>query len=77
MRLRLSISRHELPLVKILWHVQDEPLNISSFLEQIDNVIPLESDGWGTEDYVVQVDGYECLHYLDVHNILDEDDEVK
>ena len=31
---------------------------------------------WGLEDYVVEVRGYECLHYMDVDGLLRDGDEV-
>lgn len=77
MRVRLDIARHELPPVKILWHVPSEATTISKLLEQIHDVIPLESDGWGIEDYAVEVNGYEALHFLNPATILQEDDEVR
>lgn len=77
MRICLNIIRHELPEVKILWNVTPLVNTFSKLLEQINDVVPLESDGWGLEDYVVEVKGYECLHYLDVNSILHEDDEVR
>lgn len=77
MRLRLIIERHELPVFKLLWSVPDEPTTISKLLEQISDVAQLESESWAIEDYAVLVNGYECLHYLDVHTILKENDQVK
>lgn len=76
MRVRLDIARHELPSVKILWNVAPEAITISKLLEQIHDAIPLESDGWGIEDYAVEVNGYEALHYLNPHIILHEEDQV-
>jgi ADP-heptose:LPS heptosyltransferase len=77
MRVRLDIARHELPSVKILWHVPSEATTISKLLEQVHDVIPLESDGWGIEDYAVEVNGYEALHFLHPATILQENDEVR
>lgn len=77
MRIRLDIARHELPSVKILWNVAPEASTISKLLEQIHDAIPLESDGWGVEDYAVEVNGYEALHYLNPNTILHEDDQVR
>ena len=80
MRLRLSILRHELPPVQILYGVPNpEKLTISELISQVNNVIPLESDDgtWGLEDYIVAVSGFECVHYTPVIEILKEDDEVE
>lgn len=76
MRIKLDIARHELPSVKILWNVAPEAVTISKLLEHVHDAIPLESDGWGVEDYAVEVNGYEALHFLNPHNILHEEDQV-
>lgn len=76
MRVRLEIQRNELPLVKILWNLTENQ-TISKLLEQIHDVVPLESDGWDIEDYVVSVNGFECLHYVNVQSILKDEDEVR
>ena len=31
---------------------------------------------WGLEDYVVEVNGFECLHFMSVDGLLREGDEV-
>jgi hypothetical protein len=85
MRLRLIVQRHCLPPVQLLWTVGDVPLpftpepaaTISQFLEQVNEVIPLESEDWGLEDYAVEVRGFECLHFSELSHILREDDEVR
>ena len=76
-RLRLSITRHELPQVKIL-HTIDISQNptISELISQIDELVPLESGSWGKEDYVVSVGAFECVHFQTVNDILRNDDEV-
>jgi hypothetical protein len=45
-------------------------------LTQVDEVIPLESEHWGLEDYVVQVDGFECLHFSKIGEVLKPGDHV-
>lgn len=78
MRLRLSVLRHQLPQVKILWSLVKEssnrPETVSQLLEQVNEVIPLESEDWGLEDYVVEVGGFECLHYFNLQDILKDED---
>lgn len=82
MRLRLVVKRHDLPDVAIVWPVDESGgVIISQLLEQVNEVIPLESEGeWGLEDYAVEVRGkeanYECLHFQNIKSILHEDDEV-
>ena len=39
---------------------------ISQFLEQVNEVVPLESEDWGLEDYAVEVGGFECLHFAEL-----------
>ncbi|KAL9132206.1 MAG: hypothetical protein Q9217_000010 [Psora testacea] len=75
-------AKHGLPPANVLWTVR--PLTvaagagttISQFLEQVNDVIPLEADEWGLEDYAVEVNGFECLHFSELHQVLNEDDEV-
>ena len=50
---------------------------ISQLLEQVNEILPLESEDWGIEDYAVEVGGFECLHFSELSQILKEDDEVR
>ncbi|KAI9656524.1 MAG: hypothetical protein M1821_004731 [Bathelium mastoideum] len=79
MRLQLSIHRHELPPVELLWAFPDEKTRsttVSQLLEDINNIVPLESEEWGLEDYVVQFGKFECLHFSRVQELLKEDDNL-
>ena len=84
MRLQLVIQRYGLPQIRILWtvgspdlpHETGSSITISKFLEQINEIVPLEADDWGLEDYAVEVKGFECLHFSELHQVLKEDDEV-
>ncbi|KAI4286580.1 MAG: hypothetical protein L6R35_004163, partial [Caloplaca aegaea] len=49
---------------------------ISQLLEQVNDIIPLESEEWGLEDYIVEVGGFECLHFQETNQVLKENDEV-
>lgn len=64
----------------ILWTVADDEKagipTISKLLEQINDVVPLESTDWGLEDYVVSINGFECLHFSRVDEVLKDEDEV-
>lgn len=84
MRLQLTIQRQGLPPAQVLWdtgalrpnHVQSgATTTIAQLLEHINEVIPLEAEEWGLEDYAVEVNGFECLHFCSL-NILKEDDRV-
>lgn len=86
MRLRLIIERHLLPPVKVVWtvgHVLPPLANagasytISQLLEQINQTIPLQSDQWNLEDYVVETGGFECLHFSQIGDVLNNDAEVR
>ena len=86
MRLQLTVQRHALPPARILWTTElTGPLSsgtgsgttISQLLCQINDIIPLESEEWGLEDYTVEVRGFECLHFSEAAQVLKEDDEVK
>ena len=88
MRLHLIIQRNGLPTTQILWTVNQSvkppsaappaatSITISQFLEQVNEIIPLEADEWGLEDYAVEVQGFECLHFSELSQVLKEDDEV-
>ncbi|KAL2830090.1 hypothetical protein BJY01DRAFT_121264 [Aspergillus pseudoustus] len=59
---------------------------VVQLLEDVNEVIPLETEPrlfehesggqWGLEDYVVEVGGSECLHFMEVDGLLREGDEV-
>lgn len=85
MRLQLTVQRHLLPPVHVLWTVgvlrppyaaAGTTATIAQLLEQINEIIPLESEDWGLEDYAVEVRGFECLHFSELNHILKEDDDV-
>lgn len=115
MRIHLIISRHGLPVTRILWtttasssreygsHQAVSTSEITSsrnpnvafanggytvaqLLEDVNEVVPLETEAnvfdpeqngqWGLEDYVVEVGGSECLHFMEVDGLLREGDEV-
>ncbi|KAF2180376.1 hypothetical protein K469DRAFT_278077 [Zopfia rhizophila CBS 207.26] len=80
MRLRLSVQRHKLPSTEVLWSVANDQaqqaFTIAKLLEEVNHIIPLESDHWGLEDYVVEVGGFECLHFSPVADILKDEDRV-
>ncbi|PTB74953.1 hypothetical protein M440DRAFT_1336521 [Trichoderma longibrachiatum ATCC 18648] len=81
-RLRLLVRRHGLPEVKLVWPCScSEDLTIAKLLEQVNEVVPLESGEWGLEDYAVELaDGkggsFECLHFQQVGRILKDEDQV-
>jgi hypothetical protein len=67
----------------------NEGCTIAQLLEDINEVVPLETTSvepagenedlggqWGLEDYVVEVNGFECLHFMSVDGLLREGDEV-
>lgn len=86
MRLQLTVQRHGLPPVYVLWTVASivrspllaagNSITVSQFLEQVNEILPLESENWGLEDYSVEVRGFECLHFSELTQVLKEDDEV-
>lgn len=80
MRLRLTVARNGLPAANVLWNVPDTnsstAYTITRLLEDVNQVIPLEAEQWGLEHYVVEVGGFECLHFSPVMQALKEDDHV-
>lgn len=77
MRLYLSIQRHSLPIVNLIWKAPTELTTVAQLLEQVHEIIPLESEGWGIEDYVVSIDNFECLHFQNIHDVFHSEDHVK
>jgi hypothetical protein len=80
MRLRLHILRNDLPAVKVMWNTTSLKTGVdeivSSLLNSINDIIPLESSCWGLEDYVVELGGFEVLHFQEIAAVFKEDDEV-
>ena len=80
MRLRLTIQRNGLPTANILWNVPDTnsttAYTVTRLLEDVNLIVPLEAEHWGLEHYVVEVGGFECLHFMPVGQCLKEDDHV-
>ncbi|KAA8612807.1 hypothetical protein PtrSN002B_011041 [Pyrenophora tritici-repentis] len=80
MRLRLTVQRNGLPAANVLWNVPEtnstQAYTITRLLEDVNLIIPLEAEHWGLEHYVVEVAGFECLHFMPVINALKEDDHV-
>ena len=80
LRLRLSIQRHGLPATRILWTVDEgsnEAFSFADLLGEVNEVVPLESNDWGLEDYAVEQDGFECLHFQPVRKGLHDLDSVE
>lgn len=82
LRLRVVILRHSLPEVRVVFSIslENNP-TIAKFLEEVNDTVPLESTDWGLEDYVVELrddegNAFECLHFQQVHTVLDMDEEV-
>lgn len=82
LRLRLVIRRHALPEVRVVFSVQleDDP-TIANLLEQVNELVPLESNDWGLEDYTVELrdsdgHGFECMHFQQVSAVLKNDEEI-
>jgi hypothetical protein len=77
MRLRLNILRHKLPPISLLWTVPaSKPQTIAQLLEDVNHIVPLEAETWGLEDYILELGGFECLHFSNVAELLKDDDEV-
>jgi hypothetical protein len=80
MRLRLTIQRNGLPDANILWSVpvtaNPQTYTIARLLEDVNLIVPLEAEHWGLEHYVVELAGFECLHFSPVAQTLKEDDHV-
>lgn len=82
LRLRLVVRRHALPEVRVVFVAQlDNDPTIANLLEQVNEIIPIESNDWGLDDYAVELrdpDGhaFDCLHFQQVSVVLKNDEEV-
>jgi hypothetical protein len=81
MRIYLTVLRNGLPTTEVVWALSDakslpSSFTISKLLEQVNEVIPLEAEEWGLEDYVVKIGEYECIHFQPVYTLLRENDHV-
>lgn len=76
MRLRLQVLRHQLPPTRLLWKAQSQSQTVAELLGELNDFVPLEAEGWGLEDYAVQVGDFECLHYQTLNDILKDEDQV-
>jgi hypothetical protein len=80
MRLFLTIIRNCLPPTEIVWGVSDAELGghftIAKLLDKVNGTIPLEAEEWGLEDYAVESNGFECIHFMKVDAVLKDGDHV-
>ncbi|KAK4167886.1 hypothetical protein QBC43DRAFT_202752 [Cladorrhinum sp. PSN259] len=82
LRLRLVIQRHALPEVRIVFSCKtDNDPTVAGLLEQVNGIVPLESAEWGLEDYTVELRkenglAFDCLHFQEVADVFDPDEEV-
>lgn len=81
MRLRLQIFRNGLPVVKLIWETTarlqpgtDEI--VSNLLASVNEIFPLEGSTIGLEEYVVELDGFEVLHFQELSTVFKNDDTV-
>ena len=85
MRLQVSIKRYSLPTTNIIFTTRalgpspatsSTEATIAQLLEDVNDIVPLESADWGLEDYAVEVHGYECLHFSPIDAVLRDEDKV-
>jgi hypothetical protein len=80
MRIHLSVERNGLPVVNLLWPVDEDENGkksiISRLVAKVDEVVPLETEEWALEDYILQVNGFECLHWQNISDVLKDEDHV-
>lgn len=66
--------------MKIWWDTSSfqpgDDKTVSSLLARVSQIVPLESSKWGLEDYAVEIDGFEVLHFQEVESVIREADEV-
>src|SRR5436305_6087688 len=85
MRLKTSVRLYSLPTTNIIFTTRalrhspatsSTDATIAQLLEDVNDIVPLESANWGLEDYAVEVNGYECLHFSPIDAVLRDDDQV-
>ncbi|KAK7510391.1 uncharacterized protein IWZ02DRAFT_457125 [Phyllosticta citriasiana] len=80
MRLKLTVKRHRLPSIDLLWAITDDKSKkastVAALLEDVNAVIPLETEDWGLDDYVVELGDFEALHFQNIAAIFSNDDHV-
>ncbi|KAE9986901.1 hypothetical protein EG328_004343 [Venturia inaequalis] len=80
MRIRLCVRRNGLPDANLLWpaveQVNGSKQKIADLLTAVNETMPLESLDWTLEDYVVEIAGFECLHWQFLGHVLKEEDQV-
>ena len=66
MRLKVSVRRYSLPTTNIIFTTRalgpspatsSTDATIAQLLEDVNDIVPLESADWGLEDYAVEVNG--------------------
>jgi hypothetical protein len=65
----------------LLWIIPEDSYKsnthtVSRWLSEVDEVVPLEADEWGLDDYVVHIQGFECLHFKKTGDVFREGDHV-
>jgi len=81
MRIKLTVQRNKLEPVDLLWTISEDSYKstthtVSRWLSEVDEIIPLESEDWGLEDYVVHIQGFECLHFKNTGDVFRDGDHV-
>ncbi|KAK4680526.1 hypothetical protein QC764_213820 [Podospora pseudoanserina] len=83
MRLRLVVRRHALPDVRVVFSCKTEnDPTIANLLEQVNEIIPLESNEWGLEDYTIELrqkdtgTAFDFFHFQQVADVLKDDEEI-
>ncbi|TID26355.1 hypothetical protein E2P81_ATG00831 [Venturia nashicola] len=80
MRIRLCVRRNGLPDANLLWpaveQVNGSKQKIADLLTAVNETMPLESLDWTLEDYVVEIAGFECLHWQFLGHVLKDEDQV-
>ncbi|KAJ6264404.1 hypothetical protein Dda_0550 [Drechslerella dactyloides] len=80
-RVRLVISRPEVPHVRILWPLdtkisQNPRYSVYDLLSDVSAVIPLDNWNLGLEDYVAEHAGCELLHFMPIGELIGDNDEL-
>jgi len=81
MRIRLVVHRPELAPTRLWWPLADAlqrnpHYSISDLITSVNDIFPLDNTVVGLEDYVVELDNAEFLHFMNVGNVFRDGDEI-
>ncbi|KAK6344995.1 hypothetical protein TWF718_006939 [Orbilia javanica] len=80
-RARLLINREGLAPVRIVWPLQpaieqNPRYSVYDLLKDVNKAFPLDDGASGLEDYTVEIDGCDLVHYMPIAHLVSDQDEI-